>query len=329
MGRRRGRLLRGQEDRGRVWVFLAHTGGTMSPFLLVSLLLFPAARPACPADTAVLQQDVDAAFQAYDDWAWGEFDRRVAEVRADLDCLTEQVPPEQAAEVHRLLARVAARTQDAALAVSSYLAVLAVDPTFEPALTIAPKGSLLRRAWSDARAAAPGESRPLRGTTWCVDGQLDAEWLPTERAALVQYLGSPETTFSWYLDGTGVPEDLDAMLDRQESRWQRARQADAPTTEALAAYRRETMEVEIGGSEGSASGGSDSHTMRNTGLALVSVGVGSFLASRVLSSTAADLEDPARVQTLEHAGLATGFGGLACGVVGGGLVLGAVLGGSW
>ena len=135
-------------------------------FLLAMLIVVQPSLAACPADAAVLRADVAAATQAYDDWAWNDFDRSVAAVSADLGCLTEVVPGPEAQATHRLFALAWSGEKDEARNLTACRAVLGLEPSYEPDPVVAPQGSLLRRAWEPVRATGAAAPRRLPAGLW-------------------------------------------------------------------------------------------------------------------------------------------------------------------
>jgi hypothetical protein len=101
-----------------------------------------------------------------------------------------------------------ARKQDAVQAKAGFRGMLAIEPGYVPELSIAPEGSLLRKAWADASAEGPAPARPLPAGAWFVDGKPGAQSFPVGRTAVVQLLSSAGGFVSWYLDGQSIPADL-------------------------------------------------------------------------------------------------------------------------
>ncbi len=277
--------------------------------LLVSLLAAAAATAECPADAAVLRADMAAAEQAYDDWAWDEFDAAVQAVRADLDCLSEVLSPKDAQAAHRLFALAGARQQDEAMATASFKGLAQLDPSYAPDLTLAPEGSLLRRAWDTAVAEGAGAGRPLPDGAWFIDSVPKAVLLPTERAAVVQLLDSGAGFRSWYIDGSKLPHELEAMLTPT---------ATGPSSSGTGTSYSATVPTSHA-----------SRTMLFSGLALAAVGVGGVLGGEVLENRMDQTDDLAQAESLYKAGLGTTFGGMGLAAAGSGLVIGAVIKGSW
>jgi hypothetical protein len=285
--------------------------------LLVLLIAAPSSRAACPADTGTLRADVQVAAKAYDDWAWEEFDRALAAVRADLGCLTEVVPSSDVEPVYRLFALAGARQQDAGLAEAAFRGALVLEPGYEPDPALAPQGSLLRRAWDQARAAGPGAVQPLPAGTWFVDGRPRSTELPTERVALVQFQGSG-AVLSWYLDGGALPPDLWARLAPQIP------EPAAPVPALVAAPPADLPARPV-----PARGGHPSRALLISGLAAAAVGAGGLVVGESCQATMMAATEEAQAEKYYHYGLASTFGGWALAAAGGGLVVGAVVKGRW
>ena len=181
------------------------------PFAPLLLLLASGpGRAACPADSAALAADIAAADAAYAAWAWDEFNAAAAMVREDLGCLTAVLRAPRVADVYRLFALSGAVTRDEARTEAAFRGLRAVDPAWAPTLDLAPQGSLLRQTFERAQGSAGGRARPLPPGDWTVDGQPGATGLPTRRATLVQL--DDGDLHTWYLDGLGVPPDLEERL---------------------------------------------------------------------------------------------------------------------
>jgi len=290
--------------------------------LLSAILAVHAAEAACPADAVALRADVEAATRAYEDWAWEDFDQAVVAVWADLGCLAEVVTAADAQSAHLLFALVGARGQDEARAVAAFRGQLALEPGFEPDLVLAPVGSLLRRAWEQARAPAAGQGQVLCAGAWFLDGKPGASELPAERAAVVQLLDADTGFLSWYLDGGELPPGLAERLAPAAAAQELPEPVPAdekpPPAELPAAP---LVEPERGG-----------HASRGllvSGLALAAAGVGSLAAGEALENQMMEAQHEARAQSLYRLGLVSSFGGLALGAAGSGLVLGAVVKGRW
>lgn len=324
-------------------------------YFLAFLLALPTAHSACPADSEALRADLEAASQAYAAWEWGAFDERVAAVREDLGCLSEVVTGDGALQVHRLFVLVGARTQDAELVQDAFGGMLAVNPDYEPSLSLAASGSMLRGAYEAAAATAPGSGEPLPEGTWFVDGQPDATRVPTHRAALLQRRGGDGTCCdAWYVRGGELPEEVAVLAGGED---------EAAAAEAGGEGEREELDSGVGESES----GDDSeagnavaetepaaptadpvladlsaqpvsgegrapHASRRLLLggsamlvaAAAGIGFGEWKQQEMLEA-----EDESTAQSLYTVGLATTLGGAALGLAGGGLVIGAVVRGEW
>lgn len=324
--------------------------------LLALVLAVLPVRAACPADAAALRADVATATGAYEDWAWADFDRSVATVRDDLGCLTEVVPGPDARAAHQLFALAGAREKDEARTVAAFRALLALEPSYEPDPVLAPQGSLLYRAWEQARASGAGSQQPLPMGAWFVDGKPGAGELPTGRSAVVQLLDPSGHLLSWYLDGGELPSGLlerlpwiaaPAPLPPGVSSAPEPVVAEAvspPVVTEPASAPFPTAPPPAVESEGQPAvslpaeslaipererGGHPSRTLLVSGLAAAVVGAGSIAAGEALENRMMDAEERPDAESLYRLGLASSFGGLALGLTGGGLVLGAVIKGSW
>jgi hypothetical protein len=321
-------------------------------FLLAPILAALTANAACPADAAALRSDVVDAVQAYDDWEWADFDQGVAEVRVDLGCLTEVVTGPDAQATHQLFALAGARKQDEALATRAFRGLLALDPDYDPGLVLAAKGSLLRRAWREAKAQGAGHTEPLPPGAWFIDGKPGANELPTEHAVVVQLLDASGGLLSWYLDGTGLPATLEEHLPPIIAEPALPEPSSEVPERTLVVAEPEPVAPErtfVATEQVTAvaqpepfslpkeppvrvSPEPDRHASRGllaSGLVLVAVGAGGITAGEILENDMMEASRRSRAESLYTTGLISSFGGATLGLTGGGLVLGAMVKGQW
>ncbi len=286
---------------------------------LAQLLFIPLAGAACPADGTILRADLRMAQQAWSGSAWEAFDATMAAVMADLGCLVEPLPAEQAAAVHRLFALSGARTDDEDLAVAAYRALLVVEPDFESGLTLAPEGSLLRTAWERAQDAGPGADLAVPARGWLVDGKPVPNVLPADRAAVVQLALADGSWRSWYLDGGAFPEELAELTAPLEP-------VAAPAPEQVVDAGQRVIPITIPGLA----------TLRERceppsrpllvyGAAFGLAGIGSIAVGEAFENRMMRTDRERTAANLYRAGLATSFTGLAFTLTGAGFMGGAAV----
>jgi len=297
--------------------------------VLVLLIALRPAQAICPAGADVLRADVQAAAKAYDDWAWEDFDAGMAAVRQELGCLTEVVPSADVEAVYHLFALAGARRQDAGSAEAAFRGVLTLEPGYEPALALAAQGSLLRGAWERAVEAGPGPVRPLPAGAWFVDGHAGVRELPVERAALVQHLESSGRLRSWYLDGGGLPPDMEGLLASPVAAAPGPPTPAPPAPAPVVPAASPSAALPASPRPASTPGGHPSRALLLSGLASAAVGVGGLIVGEACQATMMDAQKEARAEKYYHYGLASTFGGWALTATGGGLALGAVIKGRW
>ena len=300
--------------------------------LIAVILTASTANAACPADAAVLRADLQAAEQAYKDWAWADFDQDLAEVRADLGCLNEVLSGPDSQAVHALFVLVGARTQNAELAQAAFGGLLAADLDYAPELVLAPKGSLLRDAYERALAAEPAAGEPLPEGAWFVDGKPGVTELPSQRTSVVQLLSGGGVFESWYVEGAGLPAGLADRLVAEPAPVSAA--PPPPTPVEPTAEPGDTDLVEAAERQDLAPAPRDKGAHRSRGLllggvALAAVGAGGMVYGEVLEGQMDDVDARRTAKSMYQVGLATTFGGYALGAAGGALVVGAVVKGRW
>ena len=296
--------------------------GSSAMLLVVAAIAAHNANAACPADVDELRDDMAAATQAHGDWAWDDFDTAMGAVRADLGCLTEVLPSVDAKAAHLLFALAGASAHDEDQTIAAYRGLLTLEPQHEPDSSLAPTGSLQRRAWEEAKTSGAGPEDPLPEGIWFVDGKPGQKALPLQRAALVQLLEAGGLQ-SWYLCGGELPEGLRRVM--KPSPVAPAEPAPVPVEPNLAELQAETAEVLERERH-------PSRTMFISGLALVAVGVAGLTVGETLDLQVGDgwkSLDADDVEKRYALGLACTIGGLTLGAAGGGLVLGAVFERKW
>jgi hypothetical protein len=173
---------------------------------LVAALLLPHARAACPADLAVLRQDMGQARMAYADEDLEALRQAVERVDEDLSCLSEQVTPDDALQAHMVHALGWWLLRDEERVAFALRGALAIDPAFIPGDDIAPAGSRLMAIFTQVREQGPGISAPANGKL-ILDGFEGLRALPMQRAALLQRREEGELK-TWYSEPDGPPSGL-------------------------------------------------------------------------------------------------------------------------
>jgi hypothetical protein len=190
--------------------------------MLSLLLLASAALGApCPATTAELEEQARAGVLAFEELDASGFDLAVEQVRLMAGCPDAAVDSVVVAQLHLLMALDAYMAQDNERARAAFRAVLAADPGFQPAATLAPKGNPLRDLFEQARRdpEQPGAelALPSEGDFW-VDG-LPAGSRPTDRPFVLQWIGAEgDVRWSAYLPmGAHLPIEVLAAMHEKDS----------------------------------------------------------------------------------------------------------------
>ncbi len=264
---------------------------------LLLLVLTRIAAAGCPADVETLRADVRAAVEAHDAQDWASFERRVAAVHEDIGCLGDLADVPTALEVHTLLALYFAHHGDEDNARDVMRGALSLDGSYAPDPAHVAAQPLLESAHTAAAKKGPGHDQELPEGSWVIDGWPDRDRLPTERATLVQRHAEQADVRSWYVFGGQIPPELLPRSAQPE-----------PT----------------------ASGGLSSRPLLFGGLAGLALAAGGLSVAELSWNTTMDqqlTEDEARSRYRTAHGLSVGSAAL--GVLGGGLVVGAVINGRW
>jgi hypothetical protein len=158
--------------------------------LLLLLTLAGAAFAECPSDATsrVLHAAgrVEYAFATLDEPA---IVAAAGDLRLTLPCVATQLSTPDAVAVHRAVAMIEFYEGKEDRAKQAWVAVHALQPAWEPAETLLPKGHDLQVLWEEAKTAATAET-PLPYDApggWFVDG-LQSKALPTGRPFIAQAL---------------------------------------------------------------------------------------------------------------------------------------------
>lgn len=324
-------------------------------FGIFMLAIFGSARAGCPVSGDELGQHVENASSAYLDWQFESFDEQVEQVRADLACLGEPISPERAAEVHELFAMVGGRAGDSAMTVAAFRGVLALNPHYTPGTDLAAKGSVLYKAYQQARGWSGGETRslPHRGNTeWIVDGERRATELPADRAVVVQYVDKNSDYQSWYHLGGDLAESLEQALSPPSASPAVAESEPEPTVDtssmkiwgipdSAAVAESEPnpageQEIPSTSSYTTAVPGdvsaAESHPSRGLlvgGLMTTAVAVAGFALAEAFEADFSSSGSYSTYESKYNTAVGVTLASTAAGVAGGGLILGAVIKGEW
>jgi hypothetical protein len=265
-------------------------------FLLL-LTLLQTAQAACPASAAGLEAAVREAERAWQAQDGPGLEARVASLHESIGCLEEPLDVTQASALHQLLALYFAHHGDEDNARDVMRGALSLDGSYAPDPAHVAAQPLLESAHTAAAKKGPGHDQELPEGSWVIDGWPDRDRLPTERATLVQRHAEQADVRSWYVFGGQIPPEL---LPRSAQ----------PET--------------------SASGGLSSRPLLFGGLAGLALAAGGLSVAELSWNTTMDqqlTEDEARSRYRTAHGLSVGSAAL--GVLGGGLVVGAVINGRW
>jgi len=281
--------------------------------LLGALLIGAPAWADCPAELSGLRADLDAAEAAYGDFDFETYSQQVVALLADAACLSELLTPEDAARLHlaRALDGWVRRGEVGELAFTrielALRGLMAADPDYAPPDDLMPEGSQLRAIYDAAKSVGAGQSDPLDGEGWLVDGGA-VEGMPLERLSVVQFSGA-EGVETWYIEGASVPGELRELM-RITARSSRSGDEELPT-DAIAEAPRTSRALLVSGLAAGALAGA--------GLGLAAWSHGEYLAE-------SERDEAEGIYTLNRV---SGVGGFAAAGVAGGLVVSAVLVGRW
>ncbi len=170
-----------------------------------------AEEPVCPATRESLRVALYETRGAYERWEWEAFDANLAGARDALRCVDERLLENDLPLLFELEAFSAAMNDRPIQAAAAFRGLLQLAPGYELSRSLAPDGSLLRRAWQEAQTSPPQQTIPLDTGGWLVNGREGALYLPVGRAAVVQRARGELQTF-WY-DGV---EPATEIVGREE-----------------------------------------------------------------------------------------------------------------
>ncbi len=163
------------------------------------MLLTAPLQAACPVGVVELGEQAAAAVVAYEQLEVERFQTLAHELVEGVPCLDQHVSPDAAAQLHLVTALDAWTRRDEEQVHAALRALLALQPTFEPGIVVAPEGGGMAAAFERARVAGPGREQAAQGLLVVVDGRQGAA-LPLERAALVQWTatsGALQSRYDW------------------------------------------------------------------------------------------------------------------------------------
>lgn len=167
-------------------------GVSVLPTLLL-VAVASAATSTCeePVSTSQLHRVVEVARTAWVVMDRGSFEAATAERRDALPCLAEPVEPELAIELHLHEALAWSLERRSDLSQGAFRAILALQPSWELPLELAPERHRLREDFEEARTGTQAPTRrpfaPPGDGSLLVDG-VPAEDVPVDRPFVVQML---------------------------------------------------------------------------------------------------------------------------------------------
>ncbi|MDP2311245.1 MAG: hypothetical protein Q8P18_34815 [Pseudomonadota bacterium] len=173
--------------------------------MLISLLVGAfAAEPPCRITWAELAPKLDGI-----DAAWGistdTFRAGMTTVSAQLPCLTEAIPPEHAARIHRAKGLEAFVDRDLDRARAAFAAAKAADPAYSFPVTMVPMGNPVRTLYdaSTTSGATVPLPPPAKGAVR-LDG-IVSRARTIDRATLFQLERQPAVETRWLAPGDPAP----------------------------------------------------------------------------------------------------------------------------
>lgn len=179
--------------------------------LVLSMLLLDLnAEAACPSTPLELQQLIDQALLSYESWEWESFARACEALDAAAICAADPLDVLSVSRVHLVHALAAGVTKDEGTATAHFRSLLATDPTYVLPDSLAAPGSLLQRAFDEARAAEPAETQRVRASALWIDGERSRH-MPVDRPFVAQAQGEMGLQ-TWLVAAQPVPDDLALAL---------------------------------------------------------------------------------------------------------------------
>lgn len=179
---------------------------------LLSLTLISRAEAGCPSTLADVHLLAEQALLSYENWEFDSF----KETRASLDttvlCAADPLDPLTASQVHLVHALESGLDKKQDVATLHFRALLATDPTYVLPDSLAAPGSLLQRAFGDAKAADSGPTQRVSVDQLWLDGER-ARRIPTDRPFVAQ-LNEEGGLQTWLVTPPPLPDELQAALGR-------------------------------------------------------------------------------------------------------------------
>lgn len=163
---------------------------------------------ACPSVASAIRGELRRAEVAYGELDMSGLETTLRSARAMLRCLSEPLPPADAASLHVIEALVSVGG-DRALALATLRGALAANPGMRLSEDLAAPGSELERLLVEARERGAGSEQEVLAQgdgLLMVDGRY-SDSLPTERAAVVQVI-APDGVARWsgyHTGGASLP----------------------------------------------------------------------------------------------------------------------------
>lgn len=133
----------------------------------------PCTQPAKAAEVSSALEEAMVNYAVLEEEA---FEAATDRALRSVECLREPMPPELAAQLHRVVGVRLLMTGDEAGAREALTASARIEPSYKLSATIAPEGGSLDEAWKAALTAGPGTRVPFgRPVTALVDGVSAAE----------------------------------------------------------------------------------------------------------------------------------------------------------
>jgi hypothetical protein len=282
----------------------------MLAILLLAASASFADEPACPVPIKDIRAGIEESLALYDQFEFDAFQERFGQLMAQIECADAPLSRADVFQVYQLQGLDALVSEGQDRMVAALRAMIAVRPDYTLPEELAAPGSTMAEAYAQAKQAETGEGQPLQGEgAWYVDGVMGVTELPEARVVVIQHLGEDQGLKTWVLDGHSQPESLAQYLQRSGGQ-----PLEIPPTP---------------GGDGAGFGGRLSRTLALGGAASAAVAVAGFAVAGSAYNRFPDEPDRAKAESLESLNHGATLAGGAFALVGGGLLVGAVIKGQW
>jgi hypothetical protein len=190
----------------------------------LAFLLAAQAEPGCPVSSAELDAHLLRALAAVEQHRYLDFERERRAAEAQLDCVGEVIRDQTLVNLHLVSTARAWLDGDEEALLAGLRGLRVVNPGFVAPQSWTEHSDGMRDLLHEASSLGPGREARLPGRL-VVDGHVTAQYLPVERACVVQVRNTEGSWTAWYL---APGEPASAWLMANQARQAHPAQPAAP-----------------------------------------------------------------------------------------------------